>query len=78
MPAWETLLIVQCHHVRGRAASGGERNPLSNASPGPCARNPATVNKTKENHATRRLDRGEKIMTGENKDSATASPATRC
>ena len=36
----------------------------SPSSPGPCALNPATVNKTQKTRATRRLDRGEKIMTG--------------
>ena len=37
MPSLVTLLIVQCHHVRGLAASGGVLNPAASGSPPGCA-----------------------------------------
>jgi hypothetical protein len=37
MPSLVTLLIVQCHHVRGLAESGGVLNPAASGSPPGCA-----------------------------------------
>jgi hypothetical protein len=46
MPSFVTLLIVQCHHVRGRAAAGGDLKPSASGS-GDWARAAAVNNRRK-------------------------------
>jgi hypothetical protein len=63
MPSLVTLLIVQCHHVRGRAESGGDLKPSARGS-GDWAKAVATRRASSEAERMRFIER--KWFTGGN------------